>query len=336
MKQMKRILFLLAICALCMSSKEVKAEDTDFTKATRIELGVKTPGEILEKSEKDFYVFTTLGDNSYYELNIINTNIPGGVVVKLWNGEHTKELLYFGAENHSTKSNNIKLEPNVNYYIEVSSDQWNMSTGDYKVTITEIPDDGYGTMENATKIATNKTYSKTIEVLGDEDWYYFKTNSTTDTYSIKLINKNLNEEMRCAIYDEDGVLIYNNFGVNKNDSYTNTYKLNKNSKYYVSFLCDDFGYTSTGDYKFSISESLTLNKSSVIISKNKTTNLKATFTGMTDSVSGIKWSSSNKKIITVTSNGTIKGIGKGTAKVTCKYVLKDGITITRTCTVTVK
>jgi uncharacterized protein YjdB len=81
---------------------------------------------------------------------------------------------------------------------------------------------------------------------------------------------------------------------------------------------------------------MVLSSSSVDINKDSTSSIKAVFSGNLDDVSSIKWTSSNKKVVTVTSKGTMKGISKGTAKVTCKYVLKDGTIITRTCTVTVK
>jgi len=44
------------------------------------------------------------------------------------------------------------------------------------------------------------------------------------------------------------------------------------------------------------------------------------------------WSSSNKKVATVTATGVVKAVGKGTAVITCKTA--DGTNLTASCTIT--
>lgn len=48
--------------------------------------------------------------------------------------------------------------------------------------------------------------------------------------------------------------------------------------------------------------------------------------------SGVTWTSSNKKVLTIDSDGNIKSVGTGTATVTCKT--KAGSTAK--CTITVR
>ena len=69
-------------------------------------------------------------------------------------------------------------------------------------------------------------------------------------------------------------------------------------------------------------------KTSVSVSKNKTLTLSPKVYGISGSVT---YKSSNPKVATVTSKGKVKGIKKGTAKIT----IKAG-SYTKTVTVTVK
>lgn len=337
MKEMKKVLFAAGLSIMCLGSARVMAEDIDFTQATEIELGVKTSGNIAVEKEKDYFVFKATGENSYYELNVINTNITGwtGVRAFIWNEDHSELLLEVTAGLHSTNTGSVKLEGNKNYYIEVGSAENEL--GDYKITLTEVQDDGMDSMETATKISVKKTYSNKIEELGDKDWFYFKTSNDTDVYSIKLINKDSERGIKVQVYDEDGVRVNDSYIVEQQSSNVYTYKLDKNAKYYLEFSGENsVRWESIGSYKYTILKTMVLNKTSVDIKKDSATKIKAVFSGDTNELSSIKWASSNKKVVTVNSNGTIKGISKGKAKITCKYVFKDGTIITRTCTVNVK
>lgn len=82
------------------------------------------------------------------------------------------------------------------------------------------------------------------------------------------------------------------------------------------------GFTTTA--KVTVSEKHTtgivLNKTSVTISKGKTTTLSVKTWKPSDTTDSkkITWTSSNKKVATVDSNGKVKGIAKGTATITAK------------------
>ncbi len=79
---------------------------------------------------------------------------------------------------------------------------------------------------------------------------------------------------------------------------------------------------------------ITLNKTSASILKGKTVTLKATAAPSTANDKSVKWTTSNKKVATVTANGVVKGLAKGTATITA--TAKDGSGVKATCKVTVK
>jgi cobalamin biosynthesis Mg chelatase CobN len=79
---------------------------------------------------------------------------------------------------------------------------------------------------------------------------------------------------------------------------------------------------------------LTLNYSKLPLKKGKSQTLKVTVKPNNASNKGVKWTSSNKKVATVTQKGLVKAIKAGTAKIT--VTAKDGSKKKAVCTVTVK
>lgn len=76
-----------------------------------------------------------------------------------------------------------------------------------------------------------------------------------------------------------------------------------------------------------------LNKSKLALNVGDSGNLSAKVTASKKAYKTLKWTTSNKKVATVTSKGVVKGIGKGTAKITAASL--DGTNKKSTCTVTV-
>lgn len=79
---------------------------------------------------------------------------------------------------------------------------------------------------------------------------------------------------------------------------------------------------------------ITLNKTSASVVKGKTITLKATASPSKATNKSVIWSSSNKKVATVSGKGVVKGIANGTARITARAV--DGSGRKAACTVTVK
>ena len=75
-----------------------------------------------------------------------------------------------------------------------------------------------------------------------------------------------------------------------------------------------------------------LSKSEVSVKKGKTTKLTATVYPTTLEDQSVTWTTSNKKIATVSSSGKVKGIKAGTVTITCTSVATG---LSATCTVTV-
>lgn len=82
-----------------------------------------------------------------------------------------------------------------------------------------------------------------------------------------------------------------------------------------------------------LSKKVTLNKTKLTINDGMSYALKATLSPSNTTTKTCTWSSSNKKVVTVTSKGVITAVGPGTAVITCKT--KDTGKIAK-CTVTVK
>ena len=81
-----------------------------------------------------------------------------------------------------------------------------------------------------------------------------------------------------------------------------------------------------------INGTVTLNKTETFIEKGKTTTLKATLTPTTLEDMSVTWTSSDKTVATVSSSGKVKGVGYGTATITCTSVATG---ISATCQVTI-
>ena len=79
---------------------------------------------------------------------------------------------------------------------------------------------------------------------------------------------------------------------------------------------------------------ITLNKSSLSITRGKTYQLKATVAPTTANNKAVAWKSSNVKVAAVSSTGKVTAKGKGTATITC--TAKDGSGKKASCKVTVK
>lgn len=79
--------------------------------------------------------------------------------------------------------------------------------------------------------------------------------------------------------------------------------------------------------------SIKLNQKNILISKGKTYQLKYKVYPTNANVKTLKWSSSNKKVVTV-SKGKIKAVGAGTATITA--TAKDGSGVKATCKIKVK
>lgn len=80
-------------------------------------------------------------------------------------------------------------------------------------------------------------------------------------------------------------------------------------------------------------KSIKLNKTSATLKKGSSLTLKAAVAPNSANNKAVTWSSSNKKVATVSSKGVVKAVGNGTATITVKA--KDGSGKKATCKITV-
>ena len=81
-------------------------------------------------------------------------------------------------------------------------------------------------------------------------------------------------------------------------------------------------------------KSITLNRTKKVMKKGNAITLKATVGDSTATNKAVVWSSSNKKVATVSSKGVVKAKGYGKATITC--LAMDGSGKKATCKITVK
>lgn len=103
----------------------------------------------------------------------------------------------------------------------------------------------------------------------------------------------------------------------------------------ITVKTEDGGRTAecTVNVKIFHAENVTLDKTSVSLMEGGTTQLTATVTPEEAENKNVTWSSSDESIATVSNDGVVTGVGKGTATITVKTEEGEH---TATCTVTVK
>lgn len=87
-----------------------------------------------------------------------------------------------------------------------------------------------------------------------------------------------------------------------------------------------------------IKTSIVLDNAEITINKGRTQKLTAKVIDLADDVTAGKfaWSTSDDTVATCDKTGVVKGIGAGTAVITCSCELSDGMTIAENCSVTVQ
>ncbi len=113
-----------------------------------------------------------------------------------------------------------------------------------------------------------------------------------------------------------------------------TVKALKNGTATITCKTDEGGYTASCKVTVvTAPTALKLSKTSATIYTTRSVKLKATVSPSTATNKAVTWTSSNRGVAQVTSDGTVKGIKAGTATITCKT--KDG-GLKATCKITVK
>ena len=314
--------------------------NNNFNNANSISLNTTYYGQISVKDNKDFYKFTITTSGrvkldvnagiewAYYHIYDSNGNTMFDVNRK-WNS--TTEIM--------TMSESIDLTSGT-YYFNVEKDGSRTGNYHFKISFTSanesFKETGYGTnnqLSSANSISLNSKYYGQIAINDDKDYYKF---TLSNTCKITLdVTANIYRTYY-DIYDSN----YNKVWTSNRkywDSSTEKMILNENIylNYGTYYFLVGKEYSDTGNYNFTISQSITptsiyLNQSSLTLGAGESCTLTKSVYPSNASTS-YTWSSSNTSVATV-SNGKVTAKKSGTAYITVKT--SNGKTAQ--CKVTVK
>jgi uncharacterized protein YjdB len=257
-----------------------------------------------------------------------------------------------------SKTAHYKVLPGT-YYLRGSNDYfWTNKNGYGTTTIaaTPVADDPGGEPNDSLLLAKpinlNQTYTGNIDYFGkivndrySQDWYdYYKFEVPENNYGIQLsisrTNDGATKHIKAGLKNEIGET---SEIINLENSYEQTklYNIRAAGTYYLyidgydvlDILSD---YRDMTEYTFTLTgvppTTVTM-KGAASIDKGKTLKLAATVSPATPART-LTWRSSNTKVATVTSDGVVKGVKGGIAKISATI---DGVSnATATCTVTVR
>ena len=289
-------------------------------------------GQIAKNDEKDFYSFTlpTSGrlnvETTGYlsDLNFWLYDSDGNVLIDRsgywdrykWNS--TSEKINASEEIHLTSGK---------YYICFG--RYDDSTGNYDFKTTfasaneSIKETGWGinnSMAASSGIKLGSVYNGQLAANDDKDFYKFTISSSTKvTISLTAYFSNLN----FYVYDANGTVLVDKSGYWNRFQWDETAKKISQSVDFTAskgtyFICFEKYDNVTGNYNFAVntpetSKPVSLNKTTMALGKGETFKLTAS-----GGNGGIKWRTSNSKILTVDQSGNVKAVANGTAWITAK------------------
>ena len=323
---------------------EAQAAGSSFASATKINVNQNYTDNIADRDENDYFRFTLSSDSKVsfsFSHNYIDSG-NGYWNLHLYKDNNSYDELYscdFAGNEKTTKTLNLGL-PKGTYYIKISNDWYYKTTIDYTVrvnadTVNNWEKEFNDEFDSADNISLNKNYYGVLQGSYDKDFYKFSLSSSADLiltfshpfidsdrnyWTIKLYkDNNTNEEIQSIDYQ-------GNKTVNSN-------KLTLSRGTYYLRVSIDWYYYSSNDYTVSVgtpdfNKPVTISKTTLSLGKGEA--LRVTASGGNG---GIKWRTSNSKIVTVDQNGDVKGVNNGTAWVTargnngkeksCKVIVKN-------------
>lgn len=279
----------------------VFASDSIST-AENLSLNNLSSGTLNTKEDVNYYKFTTSNNDSFYEIELRNTEVTEAITLKLYSSDDvTTDIAEIIAYKADANSDKIKLEPNHTYYILVQKVFFSC-TGNYKLGVTEIKDDVSDSYSNSTSISLNKKKAYSLEIVEDKDYFKFKTTSNNSFYKIDLANTNATDTIRANLYYEDDVTTdISEISAYKADIGSETVKLEPNHTYYIVIQKDSSLNNPVGGYKLCVTEikddSTDTFKNCTKISLNKKNTFKLNVDGDVDY---LKFNTSNSSTYTIT------------------------------------
>lgn len=209
----------------------------------------------LSKAEEvDWFKFTTVSDDAYYSVKLVNYSLPDG-------GPYYSPNIFLYDANmqqidsgHNNVVLNNKLENNATYYIKVHMGQnEKKATGNFEISVSYKYDAVPNESENAKMIKVNETYVCSLDGTADVDWFKFTTVSNDAYYSVELANLSLGGS---GAYYSPNIYLYDANMQQINSGYNNVVlnnKLENNATYYIKVLMGQNEKKATGNYEISVS-----------------------------------------------------------------------------------
>jgi uncharacterized protein YjdB len=243
----------------------------------------------------------------------------------------------------ANKTYRYKVLPG-NYLLEVSGEN---IYGSFTLTKKDMPYSASVIKANATAFSLNTSYSNNIinyqgnDKNGDLMWggllYHKFTAPSAGKYKIAFSRNDTDRDnsMSLQVVDSGGYYFGDSIDIATIPKGSGTVNLPKAGTYYLqieSSSCLPSEYTFRVDALTVLPTKVTLNKTALTLQVKKTFTLKATVAPSNATNKTVTWTTSNKKVATVTAKGVVKAIGKGTATITVKTANGKKAT----CKITVK
>lgn len=213
--------------------------------ATPVELNLKKDCKIEATGDVDFFKFTTLADENYYNIILTNTSITDDISLELLDKDGSS-VESITAEKGKNEQLFLKLAPNTQYYLSAAASNTE-DTGEYSFKIDAVKDNAGDTLESATPLTLDAVMSGQFEMEGDEDYLKFTTLNSNCYYEISLNNQSVGEEIDLTLAGEAGG-VEGSLTAVKGASDSLILKLEKNKNYYLSLSTAN----ATGAYSFKV------------------------------------------------------------------------------------
>ncbi|MBE6911498.1 MAG: S-layer homology domain-containing protein [Ruminococcaceae bacterium] len=262
MKKAKELLFFLFALVILTSfgiTKIIAAEITtdgggDMTSAVELDSNIEYVGSVDEANEEDWYKFTTVGKDAFYNLEL--QSYTGIRKTAYLYTKYEKQLGYVDVGTNSDVLS-VKLESNTTYYVKVVPDSAGMvwvkneeCVGNYGLKISYSVDDVGDTYETAACIEKNKKYNSNIGGEEDVDCFYFIADQT-GTYEICLQAINGKNTYAQIVDDEYNFLTnFGTAGISGGSNSVREVELVKGKKYHIQVK--EYYWKKTSEYAITI------------------------------------------------------------------------------------
>ncbi len=256
-KKKSFIVFLIAIITLLSINPVTASATGNFNAAEEVTLSKTYVGTLHTKDDINFYKFTTSKNDSFYKVELRNTEATDTVGLFLYSdSDLTTQIYGLKADQTSVEFDTRKLESNHTYYIVIENYYSFMNaTGNYKLTVNEIKDDVADNFNKSKSIPLNKKVVYNLDASNDVDYFKFKTSSNDSYYNIELSNSGASNYVGLYLYEEDDLTTgISSIKANVAESNSIVQKLQPNRTYYLIVKSPYDWYYPIGTYKVNIKE----------------------------------------------------------------------------------